>query len=117
MSILTTPVWAGSTVPLQVVGESFPTTTFALAAGMLVLGYLIRFHQMTGLIAGVNPDMVADEERLANLVGGTLFLMSLLTFAYGIVLTLDFAGGNLSTVYEVVIVGLLLVMLVKARTV
>lgn len=117
MSILSNPVWVGSLVPIQVVGESFPTTTFALGAGMLVIGYLIRFHQMTGLIAGINPDMVSDEDRLANLVGGTLFLMSLLTFVYGVVTMLDLAGGNLNTVYEVVIVGLLIGMLVKARTV
>ncbi|MFC4552455.1 MULTISPECIES: DUF3784 domain-containing protein [Halorussus] len=104
-------------VPLQFFGDSFPTATFGLGVVMLVLGYLIRYRQMTELIAGINPEMVSDQERLAELVGGTLVLISVLTFAYGVVLAQGLAGDALSTAYEVVVVVLIVGMLVKARTV
>jgi hypothetical protein len=117
MNIYINPIWLERTVPLAVFGDSFPTTTVALGVAMLVLGYLIRFHQMTELIAGINPEMVADEEHLANLVGGTLFVMSLLTFVYAVVTMQGLAGETISTAYEVALVALVLVMMVRARTI
>ncbi|WP_135827448.1 DUF3784 domain-containing protein [Halorussus halobius] len=108
---------AQALVPLQIFGDSFPTTTFGLGVALLVFGYLIRVYHMTGLIAGINPEMVRDEDRLANLVGGTLFLMSALTFVYGFLLMQNLGGDTLQTVYELTLVGMLVVMFVKARTV
>lgn len=109
--------WLRNVVPLQLFGESLPTATFGLGVVMLALGYLIRYRQTTELIAGINPEMVSDQKRLAELVGGTLILISVLTFAYGVVLAQGLAGDALSTAYEVVVVVLIVGMLVKARTV
>lgn len=43
-----------------------------------LFGYLIKYHQMTHLIAGYDTKSIKDEAKLANWVGGNLLLMALL---------------------------------------
>ena len=50
----------------------FGTTIF-----IAFFGYLIKYHQMTHLIAGYDAKSVKDEAKLANWVGGNLLLMAL----------------------------------------
>jgi hypothetical protein len=50
---------------------------FGTAIFIAFFGYLIKYRQMTHLIAGYDAKSVKDEKKLANWVGGNLLLMAL----------------------------------------
>ncbi|WP_049971841.1 DUF3784 domain-containing protein [Haladaptatus cibarius] len=56
---------------------------------VVVLGALIKYKGMSKLIAGYDPDEVADEQGLNNFIGTNAILVGVLTMVVGIV---DYLG-------------------------
>jgi hypothetical protein len=59
--------------------------TLATAAFTAVLGVLIREYEMVELVAGYDPEGVADEEGLAVFVGTSVLYVAGLTAVAGLV--------------------------------
>ena len=54
------------------------------ALPLFVIAYLIRGRKQFGLIAGLQPDRVADKEGLGRWVGLMLFLLGAVTILMGL---------------------------------
>ena len=94
--------------PLQATANTPPNAVLAIGVVIIGAGYLVRFHQMTDLIAGISPQTAAmSEERLAKLVGTNSMVIGLVVVGYGVALMQGLASGLLETVVVGVIVVLL----------
>ena len=54
------------------------------ALPLFVIAYLVGVRKQVGLIAGIQPDRVADREGLGRWVGLTVFLIGLVTILMGL---------------------------------
>ncbi|AGB31111.1 hypothetical protein C488_01914 [Natrinema pellirubrum DSM 15624] len=81
------------------------------------LGFLIKYFGAVRLIAGYDPDRVADEEGLADFIGtNTLYVAALVFLVAGVEYTDSFGGSDVVWIGFVVgVVGLAARMIVGAR--
>jgi hypothetical protein len=68
--------------------------TVATGAVVGVFGVLIRYYQMTGLIAGYDSEAVTDDEGLASFVGTYVLLTGVMTVAIGVAIFLELVGSS-----------------------
>ena len=54
------------------------------ALPLFVIAYLVGVRKQVGLIAGIQPDRVADREGLGRWVGLTVFLIGVVTILMGL---------------------------------
>ncbi len=103
-----------SEIPLAV-GGSNPTVVAAVGVVIVVVGYLIRYQGMTGLINGINMATVADEERVGDLIGGVSMVIGVLVLGYAVLLTQEFSGNTIEVGFGAVVVVLAVGAVLKAR--
>lgn len=84
--------------------EGIITAATGLFVG--VFGVLIRYYEMTEMIAGYDPERVTDDEGLASFVGTYVLLSGLMTVAVGVVVFLELVESSvvLWSAYSLVIV-------------
>lgn len=93
----------------------------ALAIGsgvfVAVLGILIRYAGWMELVAGYDPDRVADEQGLADFVGANAVYVALLTILLGVLeyVSPGTGDGRYWLVYVVAVLGLAVRMVRGAR--
>lgn len=71
--------------------------------GVLVLGYLIKFHGWTFLLAGYDPNAVTDEEALVNLAGGTVMRIGVAVIAFGALSAAELTTPIIAGIFAAVI--------------
>lgn len=69
----------------------------------LVLGYLIRFKKKLNLINGYRKGKVKDEDRYASFFGNYMFILSGITFLFGLSLEKFWTIGTILYVAFVIL--------------
>jgi len=86
----------------------------ASAVFIATLGILIKYFGMVRLIAGYDPDRVADEDGLANFIGtNALYIAALVLLVAIVEYTEPFGGSEAIWIAFVVGVGLLTARMIR----
>lgn len=95
--------------------EPVPAVTlFGVAAVLGLFGYFIRFQRRLYLVAGFDPDR-ADRATLANLVGGLLLFVAVLTLVLGLAAAMGRSSTTLWSAYTVAVLVATAVAAVASR--
>lgn len=77
--------------------------TIISGIGVLILGYFIKFHGWTFLLAGYDPNAITDEEGLADLAGGTIMRIGLAVIIFGGIAAARLTTPIVTAIFTVVI--------------
>ncbi|EMA50239.1 DUF3784 domain-containing protein [Halococcus thailandensis] len=84
----------------------------ASGLSVVLVGYLIKYRGMVGLIAGYDSDEIVDESGLAEFTGSLALLVGGVTVLTGVLDHLEIANGVLWYVFAAFVVGVVAVMIV-----
>ncbi|EMA42227.1 hypothetical protein C448_11871 [Halococcus morrhuae DSM 1307] len=77
----------------------------ASGLSVVLIGYLIKYRGMVGLIAGYDSDEVVDESGLAEFAGTLTILIGVVTILTGVLDHFEIGNGVLWYVFVVFVVG------------